>query len=211
MIWIWVIGLALVMALLAMWWFRLPFAATGAIGSALLLGLAGYAMQGEPGKQGSPATARTISHGDTAPLIDARTPFFDEVRPTDYMILSDAFTRKGQYDDAAAVLRGALRKHPDDAQAWVALGNALVAYADGNLSPPARYAYRQAETVAPGNPAPGFFLGVGELQAGNLVEAHKLWKAALEAAPADAPGRELMEERMARFDELIQGLVAQQR
>ena len=210
MIWLWVIGLALAVLVAAIVLFRLPRAAACAVASALLLGLAGYAMQSEPDKAGSPVLLAKADQADGSSLIDARKPFFEDAPPSNHMILADAFARKGQYADAAAVLRGALRAHPEDAQGWLALGNALVAHANGTMSPPARLAYQRAALAAPGNPGPGFFLGVAELQAGNLVETHKLWSAALAAAPADAPGRELMEQRLARFDQLIRSLAEEQ-
>ena len=210
MIWLWVIGLALATLVVAAYLFRLPRAAACAMASALMLGLAGYAMQAEPDKAGAPVLLAKADKADGSPVIEARKPFFEDAPAASYMILADAFARKGQYADAAGVLRGALKTHPDDAQAWLALGNALVAHANGTMSPPARLAYERASLAAPGNPGPGFFMGVAELQAGNLAEAHKLWSAALAAAPADAPGRDLMEQRLARFDELIRRLAEQQ-
>src|SRR3546814_4542336 len=41
------------------------------------------------------------------------------------MIVADALARQGQFANAAAMLREAVGRNPRDAEAWLALGNAL--------------------------------------------------------------------------------------
>ncbi len=204
------IGLAAAAMGAMVWLFRLPKAAAFAIGSALILGLAGFALQSDPGKPGAPAGAAEGGKGeDGTPLVESRKLFFAKrLPPPSYMIFADAYTRQGQYADAVTILREVVDKHPKDGEAWVALGNVLVAKGQGNLAPPALLAYRKASQADPDSLAPGFFMGVAELQAGRLVEGYKLWAAALSQSPPDAPGRAELEQRLAQLDTLMRQIAA---
>jgi cytochrome c-type biogenesis protein CcmH len=206
------IGLAAVILLAMVVLFRLPRAAGFAVGSALILGLAGFLLQSDPAKPAAPArTAETGKQVDGSPLVEARRLFFAaNVAPQYHVILADGFTRQGQYAEAATILRNATAKYPGDGEAWVALGNALVAHGQGTLSPPALMAYRKAALTAPDSLAPGFFMGVAELQAGRLVEGYKLWASALRQSPADAPGRAELEQRLGQLDVLMRRIAVQQ-
>ncbi|MCB2064170.1 MAG: tetratricopeptide repeat protein, partial [Novosphingobium sp.] len=101
------------------------------------------------------------------------------------------------------VLLGAVDDDPKNAQAWLALGNALVAHADGLLTPAALHAYSNAERAAPESPGPPYFLGLALAQSGRFAEARELWADLLERTPDDAPWREMLTERLARLDLLI--------
>lgn len=208
--WIFIIALAAATLVAMILLFRLPRAAGTAIASALLLGLAGYAMQGEPSRSGAPKTASQSESGEGPLIVEARQRLFDNgANPRSYMILADGFTRRGQYQNAATILADATRKYPYDAEAWTALGNVLTAHAEGRLAAPARRAFAEASKADPGSVAPGFFLGVAELRAGKLIEAHKAWSAALANAPEDAPGRAEVVQRLAQLETLIRRLAEQ--
>jgi cytochrome c-type biogenesis protein CcmH len=122
---------------------------------------------------------------------------------SDRLIIADAFSRQGRHADAAAILRHALSETPRDSEAWLALGNALVEHADGALTQPALLAYRRAEELAPGSAGPGYFLGLAMIRQGQLSQARGVWQATLQSASADAAGREALQERLARLDELL--------
>lgn len=205
------IGLAAAVMIAMVWLFRVPRPAAFAIGSALILGLAGFALQSDPGKPAAPTRATGEGRGeDGSPLVESRKLFFEKrLPPPLYMVIADAYTRQGQYADAVGILRDVLDKHPKDGEAWVALGNVLVAHGQGMLSPPAVLAYRKASLADPDSLAPGFFMGVAELQAGRLVEGYKLWAMALSRSPADAPGRAELEQRLAQLDTLMRQIAAQ--
>ncbi|MFN6934789.1 MAG: tetratricopeptide repeat protein, partial [Tsuneonella sp.] len=111
--------------------------------------------------------------------------------------------RRGQFADAAGILRSSLAGSPDDPEARLALANALVEHADGQLTPAAVFAFEAAERADPGQPGPGFFLGVALIRNGRLAEARTLWTDMLAKAPRDAEWRAGMEERVARLDALI--------
>jgi cytochrome c-type biogenesis protein CcmH len=209
MSWVWALllaAIALAIVLLLMRWMHKPTVGWEAIGAALLLGIAGYGLQGSPGLPGAPKPpAETIS-GDPQALVAARKAFDGKVMPANgnnWVVIADALARHGQYADAAGVLLGAVDKNPRDADAWLALANALVGHAEGTLSPAALYAYRHAAEAAPSHPGPPFFLGLALAQSGRFAEARGLWADLLRRTPADAPWRADLQDRLARLDALI--------
>ena len=107
------------------------------------------------------------------------------------------------------MLRAAVSENPRDAEAWLALGNALVEHADGALTQPALLAYRRAAELDPTGAGPGYFLGFALIRQGRLMDARGVWASTLETASEDAAGREGLEESLARLDALIanQGVV----
>lgn len=184
---------------------KAPRAGWSALGAALLLGLAGYAMQGSPGLPGSPRTFAPEMAVDPATTIAARD-LLDEsdIPPSDrWIVIADAMARNGQHADAAKVLLGAVDHDPGNAQAWLALGNALVAHADGLLTPAALHAYERAAQAAPKSPGPPYFLGLAMAQSGRFDEARPLWAGLLERTAPDAPWRPMLAEQLGRLDMLI--------
>ena len=209
MIWLLLIALALFIAIAGMWLFRVPRSLWAIPGVALALGLAGYAWQGRPDMPGAPKADALVKDVDGTGMVAVRQSFANGTPSSDYLIISDGFARRGDFAKAAGVLRGAVRKNPQDSQAWLAMANALVEQADGQLSPASLYAYRRAGEAAPQDAAPSFFLGVAMIRAGRLIEAHQLWSESLRKTPADAPWRGELEQRIAALEELMRRIVAQ--
>lgn len=182
---------------------RLPRAGWTLLGAALMFGLAGYALQGSPGYGGAPKVATSDADGGGVELVEARRAIYGPAPPSRYVTVADGFARRGQFADAAGILRGSLAKTPDDPEARLALANALMEHSDGQLTPAAMFAYEQAERADPGQPGPGFFLGVALIRSGRLQQARGLWAEMIEKAPADAPWREGLQDRLERLDGLI--------
>lgn len=184
---------------------KAPRAGREAIAAALILGLAGYALQASPGLPGSPKETAQKVLGDPARIIAERQALSGKPGlPSDkWLLIGDALARNGQYGDAAAILLGAVEHDPNNAEAWLAMANALVAHADGLLTPAAFYAFQHAADTAPDHPAPPFFLGLALAQSGRLAEARSLWAELLQRSPADAPWRADLQSRLTRLDELI--------
>jgi cytochrome c-type biogenesis protein CcmH len=192
----WLILLLLVAAsLAALWLFRVRGAAFTASAAALLLGAAGYALQGSPDLRGAPAQG--IEGRDYLPLTQARHAFFGHFTPAEpWLRMSEALARDGQSEDAVGILQNAVKRYPGDAQLWIGLGNALVDHARG-LTPAAELAYRRAEEVTPGYPGPTFFYGLALARSGDREGAVKLWRNILTTAPTDASWRPLVEQGVA--------------
>lgn len=184
---------------------RLPRNLWMLFGSALLFGLAGYALQGSPGQAGAPAAPTVEGSTETGELlVSARREFYPEGRmPARFVVTADAFTRRGQHNQAASFLRNAVAENPNDGEAWLALGNALIEHADGRLTAAALYAYAQAERVAPSNPAPTYFLGLAFLRAGEPGKTLALWRELLDEAPADADWRAPLAARLERLEAML--------
>lgn len=205
MTWVFIFLLAALAFCVIAWLLKAPRSGWEAIGAALLFGIAGYGLQGSPGLAGAPKAAAETLSGNPAALVEARRGLSgDKQLPSDnWLVVGDALARNGQYANAAAVLLGAVKKEPRNGEAWLAMANALVGHADGQLTPAALFAYRHAAEVAPDNPGPPFFLGLALAQTGRLAEARQLWGDLLKHTPADAPWRADLEERIARLDAFI--------
>ena len=163
--------------------------------AALLLGGAGYALQGKPGVAGSPRATR--SSEPPIPLTNFRHAFFGQFTGAEsWLRMSEALASRGNTKDAVGVLTSAVREHPGDSSLWVGLGNALVDHSKG-LTPASAFAFRRAAELAPGHPAPPFFMGLALARSGDREGALALWKGVLGDAPADAAWRPMIEEAIA--------------
>ncbi|MEE4199605.1 tetratricopeptide repeat protein [Erythrobacter sp.] len=203
--WLAILALALVSFAIAAFTLNLPQRGFAVFGAVLLLGLVGYSWQGSPGQQGSPtAPDIQIDRQSGEEMVEARRALFDPARPKpDYLMLSDGFARRGQFDDAAGLLRKGLRDNPEHLEGWLALGMALTGHADGFVTPAANYAYGKARALDPGNPGADFFLGFAFLQTGEVRAARNTWARLIENSPDDAPWRPEIEQRIARLDQMI--------
>jgi cytochrome c-type biogenesis protein CcmH len=175
-----------------LWVLRVRGPALMLAASAMLFGCAGYAVQGHPMLRGSPRQASASE--PPIPLSNIRHAFFGEFTSSEsWLNLSERMAARGKTQDAAGVLHAAVREHPNDPQLWVGLGNALVDHA-GGLTPASQYAFERAAALAPGHPAPVFFMGLALARSGDRANAVALWKNLLASAPADAPWRPLVED-----------------
>ena len=207
--WVAIISLAAAAFLVAATVLRIERSGWSTLGAVLTLGLAGYAWQGSPDLASSPKASAPEATRSGEAIIEARRALFDSTQPpADYLILSDGFARRGDYKTAAGLLKGRLGDTRADGEGWLALGNALVEHAGGNVTPAAAEAYARAEAVLPGHPGPSFFLGAALLRSGDLRGARDVWNRLLEASPADAPWTDELRSRIERMDGLIAELEA---
>lgn len=166
--------------------------------TALLFGCAGYALQGRPGLAGSPREAQMLE--PPAPVTEIRHAFFGNFSGEEsWLSISEGLARAGDTKDSVNVLQNAVHKYPADPQLWIGLGNALVDHA-GVLTPASEYAYQRAAELAPGHPAPLFFLGLGLARSGDRDGALAAWKQVLASAPADADWRPMVEQAIAALE-----------
>ena len=163
--------------------------------AALLLGGAGYALQGRPSLSGAPAPGSEVV--DIFPLTEARHAFYGNFTPAEsWLRMSEALARDGKSEDAVGILTNAVHRYPGDAQLWIGLGNALVDHSRG-LTPPAELAYQRAAEVSPGYPGPHFFYGLALARSGDRAGALAEWKQILATAPPNASWRPLVEQGVA--------------
>ncbi|MES2492268.1 MAG: tetratricopeptide repeat protein [Pseudomonadota bacterium] len=204
----WAAIAALALAAFAVFAFilRAPRSTWHIVGAALFVGLAGYAVQGAPDRPGSPKTPAQGGRDDGtgAAAVAARQQMGGAGLAGDqHMIIADALARHGQFAEAAEVLRGAVERNPDNAEAWLAMGNALTGHAEGTISPAAIFAFGRAARAEPASPGPPFFLGLALLRSGRVGEGRAVWADLLARSPADAPWRGDLEQRLGQLDALI--------
>ena len=196
----WAILLAMALLVLGLLWrvARLDGTALQFVAAALLLAMAGYAWQGRPGLAGKPVAPparEALPDSDFAKSREAMLGRFDTA--SRWLTMSESYSRRGDTQNAAELIRSGLREHPDNADLWVGMGNALVIHADGMMSPAAELAFQRAAKLAPDHPGPKFFYGLALAQAGKLDEAEGVWRALLADAPPQAAWRAQVEERLA--------------
>lgn len=210
--WIIAVGLSIALMLALMFIGRIPRAAWEITAAALLLGLAGYAWQGNPGLAGAP---REAAGGKGATfdeqLAEQRRGMAERYgQAGQWLILSDGLGRQGKTREAANVLLAGLKQSPNDPNLWLGLGNALIAHADGVVSPGADFAYRRAMAIDPEAPAPRYFYGLALARAGQLQGAKELWTPLAQSAPAGSKIKAELELNIARIDAMLaSGSVAQ--
>ena len=160
--------------------------------AAMTFGCAGYALQGSPNLPSAPR--KNAERPAPMPLTGARQALLGQFDASDnWLNIADSLSARGKPGDAARLLAKQVERHPGDFKLWIGLGNALADHAQ-TLSPAARLAYRRAAELAPGHPAPAFFLGLAEARSGRPDEARRIWSQILQAAPEEASWRPLIEQ-----------------
>lgn len=197
-------GLALAAAVALKFAARLPLREMAAPGAALLLGLAGYAWQGQPDLAGHPVEAGAVRAKFDERLAEKRRQIGERLGPASkWLIISDGLALQGDTEDAANILVRGLQETPTDADLWVGLGNALLAHGNGRLSPGADHAYRRAISLRPEGISPNYFYALALAQSGQFEAAQSLWTALAQRLPEDADLRAELVRNVGMLDQLI--------
>lgn len=204
MTWVVILAIGAIVFGLMAFVLKMPRAGWELSGAALLVGIAGYALQGSPGMPGAPKAPVENKRAADEALIKQRQQMGDGfAKGQSWLILADGLARQGQYGAAAEVLRKGTQQFPRDADLWVSLGNALVGHSDGMITPAAQYAFQKAANIDPAHPGPPFFMGLALAQTGRLADARAMWAELLKRSPADAPYRADLAERIQRIDSML--------
>lgn len=204
MIWLLVTGAAVITAVLAIWLGKLPGASRPLLGAAIMLGMAGYALQGHPALPGKPVQQIREPEGFGDRLADRQQGMADRFGPaTMWISMSDGFMRTGKTELAAQTLEKGLGKYPDNVDLWVGLGNALVAHGGGMMSPASALAFDEAMKREPNHPAPPFFAGLAMAQSGDFAGAERVWDALLQRTPENAPWADDLRLRLGQLREAM--------
>ena len=172
------------------------------LAAALLLALAGYSLQGRPQLEGAPKPPperREVAESEFAASRERMLGRFD--RAWFWLNLAEARQRRGDTKAGVDVIRSGLREGRNDPDLWVGLGNALVVHADGMMTPAAQLAFQRAAEIAPDHPGPRFFYGLALAQGGRYDEAERIWRQLVAEAPAEAPYRQVIEERLQALEQ----------
>ncbi|MFM5916150.1 MAG: tetratricopeptide repeat protein [Novosphingobium sp.] len=203
----WILPIALALAALAALLLlgKAPRKSWEALAATLVFGFIGFFWQAHPELPGSPKQAEAPQGKIGSGMVTVRQQLSGggPIAQNHWIMTADALTRQGDFSNAAGYVLGAIEENPRDAQAWLALANNLVGHADGALTPAALYAFRQAASADPQAAGPPFFLGMALIQNGKPQEGRAMWAALLQRAPADAPWRQGLAERLVLLDQLI--------
>jgi len=186
------LGLLTLLVLSLLWAMKLRGSLLTLAAAAIAFGCAGYAIHGRPNLEGAPR--EFAQRTPPMPLTGARHALMGQFDGSDaWLNMAEALASRGSTEDAANLLRTQVSRYPNDYKLWVGLGNALTDHAR-TLTPSARFAFQRAAQLAPGYPAPPFFLGLAEARSGNPQEAVRLWQGILANAPANASWRPMIED-----------------
>lgn len=204
----WIVAILLAVAAfgVAVVLLKLPRPAWTALAAALVLGLAGYAMQANPDIPSAPKATVQDSGEAGWEMVKAREVFIgiENRSGSSFTTLGDGQARAGRFADAVTFYEGAAEADPKDVDAWLGLANALVEHADGTLSPAALHAYRRAAQAQPGGVGSGYFLGLALLREGSVIEGRDIWATTLENADENALGRDVLAGRLAQLNAVIE-------
>ena len=165
--------------------------------AALLIGLAGYSLQGRAGLAGSPAAERPPRPLPPVLSVELAGEFYGRFNAaTPWIVIANGYMARGEGANAVTTLISAVRAAPRNSELWIALGNGLVAQNRGRMSPAADLAFARSLSLAPQHPGPRFFYGLALLQQGKVDQGLGLWKQILRDAPPDVSWRPNLEARV---------------
>lgn len=113
-----------------------------------------------------------------------------------WLLLARSLTVLGRHGEAAAAYRRAAAIDPGNLDIKAGAAEALVAASGGRVTPEARAGFREVLAARPSDPAARYYLALGKAQAGELDDAFDMWRSLLLDAPADAPWREPVAQRV---------------
>jgi len=176
-----------------------------AIGVAALvpiLTLVVYLAHGSPGLPSYPLAARSqlpLEQAELGALI-ARVEAHLREKPDDgdgWDVIAPIYFKLGRFHDAADAFARAARLKGETVGRLGGYAEATVLAADGLVGEEARRAYEKILALEPGRPEARFWLALAKEQDGKLDAALADYKTLLAGAPADAPWRDTVEQRIA--------------
>lgn len=161
-----------------------------------------YLMVGSPGLPGRPLAERLAASPATASTDELIAKVEARLReqPGDGMgwsVLAPVYLSQGRFVDAGRAYERAIALLGETPERLAGIAKALVLANDGVIVEPARAAYQRLLALDPGRPEARFWLAIYDEQNGRLTEATAALRAMLADAPADAPWRTAVEDRLA--------------
>ena len=209
--WVMLVLIAAV-AFALLWRIGLPRPLWSLVGSALMLGAAGYALQGNPTLPGHPVKAGADPIAVDPDLIALRDAMMGRFTGDGaYLIAADGMTRVGSTGSAVQWVLAGINKYPQSYALWTGLGMTLSAHDGGKMSPSALFAFQQAQRLAPLQPGPSFFTGLAYIQAGEFATARPYWARAVALTPKTMPYYPELAGRLALLDRFLAAVDAQER
>jgi cytochrome c-type biogenesis protein CcmH len=161
-----------------------------------------YATIGHPEMPDAPLTARLEAapgRMDIAGAI-AKVEAHLAQHPDDgrgYEVLAPVYLRLGRTGDAVNAARAALRLLGETPVRHTLYAEAMVAAANGVVTPEARQSFEAAALKDPSAPMPRFFLGLAAEQEGNPLRAKEIWSRLATEVPKGTPLAVALHDRIA--------------
>jgi cytochrome c-type biogenesis protein CcmH len=175
------------------------------VAAAVVLGLAGYAWQGQPQLAEAPAKPMPSERQAADALLSMRSSMDASYGVgKQWLILSDSYARDGNYKMAAALINAGLKKYPRDGDMWAGLGVVMLLAGDGKMSPPAEMAFANAKKFNPLNRAPDYFTGLVQLFEGRPMDTVKIWQGLIDNAPDKAVWKPKLESQLNGLKTMLQ-------
>ncbi len=185
------------------WPRRLALALVVALPPAVGLGL--YLQLGTPDLPGLPLAGRDPGGAAEMALLAERLEVRAADNPDDIevrLVLAQVYERSGRFAEAAKLYRAAIdliaRHGPVPGPLHAALGETLVAAADGRVERDARLAFAAAIEADPGNVRARYYAGLAMAQDGRLEEAIGVWTELAADSPPGSPWVGLLRQQVAR-------------
>lgn len=184
-----------------------------AIALAVLLPLAAlslYLIYGSPRLPDQPLIARLQDPASNKNLdvlvarVEARLREHPE-EGEGWEVIAPVYMGWQRYADAAEAYRQSIRLLGESPKRLASYGQALVLANNGVVSEDARKALERALVLDPTLIEPRLVLIIAKEQDGQLSAAIEDWRAMLASAPADAPWRKLVEQRLAEDEAKLAG------
>ncbi|MGQ0443988.1 MAG: c-type cytochrome biogenesis protein CcmI [Beijerinckiaceae bacterium] len=181
---------------------RVRLASVGILIFVPVLALALYTYIGHPDMPDAPLAARldaSPARMDLAAAI-AKIEAHLAQHPDDgrgYEVLAPVYLKMGRAGDAVSAARAALRLLGETPARHALYGQALVAAANGVVTPDAKQSFEAAAAKDPAAAEPRFFLGLAAELEGDRARARDIWGKLAAEAPQNAPWAQALRERLA--------------
>lgn len=164
-----------------------------------------YAAIGSPHLPGQPLQARLEGNPAESTIFElvARAERHLAANPEDgrgWEVVAPVYQRIGRYGDAADAYANANRLLGATAAREMALGEAIVAAADGSITAEAKAAFERAAALEPGNYKARFLVAVALTHEGRHGEAATQFRALLSDLPEASPWRPTIAQALADIE-----------
>lgn len=166
-----------------------------------LLAIALYLQLGSPQLPAQPHLARVAKPNDAANLDELVAKVEKRLRenPTDgqgWEVIAPVYLVQQRHMDAANAFARAISILGESPKRLAGLAEAHVLASNGMVNEPARLAYERLRVLEPQRLEPRFWLAFAKEQDGKTDAAAADYRSLLADAPADAPWRQMVEERL---------------
>lgn len=183
---------------------RGPLPALISVGAVAIAALTAYLVVGRPELADAPYAARlealkqrdpTTFSVDEALAVLAEAAREHPADPLPHFYSGQLLLDQGRAEEAIHAFDAALRRQPENAEALLGLGRAMVRMDEGRVSPEAIAVFQQAAQLT-NDPAPWIYQAMAAMEDGRTADVRRLWGEALQRMAPDDPRRAMAQQMM---------------